>query len=173
MEEYKFLTYNIGKLNPTSATEYATVGGYTGLKIALANPSGVIQIVKDSNLRGRGGAGFPTGMKWSFVRNTDADQKYIVCNADEGEPGTNKDRILMAGVPHLLFEGMAIAGVAVGATKGYIYLRAGLRLPTYSTGSCSPASMRATCCANAASTNLGDCPGPTWLKGRIRITGIP
>jgi NADH:ubiquinone oxidoreductase subunit F (NADH-binding) len=124
MEEYKFLTYNVGKLNPVSATEYATVGGYAGLKIALANPSAVIQTIKDSGLRGRGGAGFPTGMKWTFVRNTEADQKYIVCNADEGEPGTNKDRILMAEVPNLLFEGMAIAGVAVGATKGYIYLRA-------------------------------------------------
>lgn len=124
MQETRLMLRNIGKINPTSSTEYATLGGYSSLKLAINSPNSIIGIMKESGLRGRGGAGFPTGTKWSFVRGTEADQKYIVCNADEGEPGTNKDRVLMLGDPNALFEGMAIAGAAVGADKGYIYLRA-------------------------------------------------
>ena len=113
-----------GEISPIFTSEYVKAGGYQGLKKALEAPEKIIAIIKASGLRGRGGAGFPAGLKLSFSANTPADQKYIVCNADEGEPGTNKDRIIMAGVPHRLFEGMAIAGLAVGADKGYIYLRA-------------------------------------------------
>ena len=92
-------------------------------KLKKLNPNEVINLVKDSKLSGRGGAFFPTGMKWEFCKNNEADQKYIICNADEGEPGTFKDRVLMNKNPGLLLEGMAIAGYSVGATKGYIYLR--------------------------------------------------
>ena len=121
----KRLLRNVGKVNPISSAQYCSTGGYKALSSAIASTQeNIIEVVKASGLRGRGGAGFNTGTKWGFVKNTAADQKYIVCNADEGEPGTNKDRILMTGDPHALFEGMAIAGVAVGANKGFIYLRA-------------------------------------------------
>jgi len=83
----------------------------------------IIEEIKNSGLRGRGGAGFPTGLKWELTFKTPADQKYIVCNADEGEPGTYKDRLIMEGDPHSVIEAMVIAGYAVGATKGYIYIR--------------------------------------------------
>ena len=124
MKETRILLANAGEIEPTSAKEYASVGGYKGLARALESPEKVVDTVKASGLRGRGGAGFPSGLKLSFTANTPAEQKYIICNADEGEPGTNKDRVIMEKVPHRLFEGMAIAGVAVGADKGYIYLRA-------------------------------------------------
>lgn len=124
MKETRILLAQAGEITPTSAKEYGAVGGYQGLKKALAAPDKIVDIIKASGLRGRGGAGFPAGLKLSFTANTPADQKYIVCNADEGEPGTNKDRVIMEKVPHRLIEGMAIAGVAVGADKGYIYLRA-------------------------------------------------
>ncbi len=125
MQEMRVVLRNVGKINPVKAEDYAAVGGFEGLKKALGmSQDEIIAVVKESGLRGRGGAGFSTGTKWGFTKNTEADQKYIVCNADEGEPGTNKDRIIMLGDPFSLFEGMAIAGVAVGATKGFIYLRA-------------------------------------------------
>lgn len=125
MEETNIILRNVGQINPTSVDEYLQHGGYDGLKKALSlQPNEIIQLLKDAKLRGRGGAGFPTGLKWSFVANTPADQKYVVCNADEGEPATNKDRVLMSSDPHSIIEGMTIAGYAAGATKGYIYLRA-------------------------------------------------
>ena len=97
----------------------------TGLKkLKKMNGDQVIDLVKRSKLTGRGGAFFPTGMKWEFCKSNKADQKYIICNADEGEPGTFKDRVLMSKFPGLLLEGMAMAAYAVGATKGAIYLRA-------------------------------------------------
>ena len=86
-------------------------------------PEAVVEEVKTSGMRGRGGAGFPTGLKWSFTRPLPAPQKYVICNADEGEPGTIKDRYIMEGDPHKVLEGMAIAGFAVGASKGFIYVR--------------------------------------------------
>ncbi len=96
-----------------------------GLGKALAmSPAEVIREVKTARLRGRGGAGFPTGMKWEFTRATGSDQRYIICNADEGEPGTFKDRVILTERPHLLFEGMTIAGYAIGASQGLVYLRA-------------------------------------------------
>jgi len=118
------LLANVDQIDPLSLDDYLGRGGYQGLKKALGmTPEEVITVVKESGLRGRGGAGFPTGLKWSFTRPLPATPKYIVCNADEGEPGTIKDRYLMEGDPHRVLEGMAIAGYAVGASFGYIYVR--------------------------------------------------
>jgi len=114
----------VGLVDPVSLEDYVAHGGYRGLKNAQAMaPAAIVQAVTDSGLRGRGGAGFPTGIKWKTVLGTKADQKYIVCNADEGDSGTFSDRMLMEGDPFVLIEGMTIAGLAVGATKGYIYCR--------------------------------------------------
>jgi formate dehydrogenase iron-sulfur subunit len=114
----------VGVIDPLSLDDYIAHGGFSGLKNALAmTAADIVQMVSDSGLRGRGGAGFPTGIKWKTVLNTEADQKYIVCNADEGDSGTFADRMLMEGDPFTLIEGMIIAGLAVGATKGYVYLR--------------------------------------------------
>jgi formate dehydrogenase iron-sulfur subunit len=113
-----------GVVDPLSVADYRAHGGFRGLTRALTMaPIAVVQEVVDSGLRGRGGAGFPTGIKWRTVAQTAADQKYVVCNADEGDSGTFADRMLMEGDPFLLIEGMAIAGYAVGATSGVIYLR--------------------------------------------------
>jgi len=113
-----------GIIEATSVSAYESLGGYVGLNNALATDSnGIIQEVSDSGLRGRGGAAFPTGIKWRTVADCKADQKYIVCNADEGDSGTFSDRMIMEGDPLSLVEGMTIAGIAVGADKGYIYLR--------------------------------------------------
>ena len=113
-----------GLIAATSVAEYKSLGGFTGLENAIAKDSkAIIQEVLDSGLRGRGGAAFPTGIKWQTVAGAQADQKYIVCNADEGDSGTYSDRMIMEGDPLSLVEGMTIAGLAVGATIGYIYLR--------------------------------------------------
>lgn len=113
-----------GIVDPLSLDDYRAYGGLRGLETALAmTPGDVVAQVTESGLRGRGGAGFPTGIKWKTVLDTVADRKYIVCNADEGDSGTFADRMLMEGDPFVLLEGMAIAGIAVGATKGFIYIR--------------------------------------------------
>jgi formate dehydrogenase iron-sulfur subunit len=113
-----------GITDPVSFDDYRTHDGYTGLEKALSlAPADIVKEVLDSGLRGRGGAGFPTGIKWKTVQDTAGPQKYIVCNADEGDSGTFADRMIMEGDPFVLIEGMTIAGIAVGATKGYIYLR--------------------------------------------------
>ena len=113
-----------GITDPQSLEDYAAHGGYAGLTRALAlEPAGILEEVAKSGLRGRGGAGFPTGIKWKTVADTAADRKFIVCNADEGDSGTFADRMIMEGDPFLLIEGMTIAGVAVGATYGYVYIR--------------------------------------------------
>jgi formate dehydrogenase iron-sulfur subunit len=115
----------VGIVDPASVADYIAHGGYQGLKRALSMaPAAVVQAVLDSGLRGRGGAAFPTGIKWKTVLEQNTAQKYITCNADEGDSGTFSDRMLMEGDPLCLIEGMTIAGVAVGATQGYIYLRA-------------------------------------------------
>jgi formate dehydrogenase iron-sulfur subunit len=113
-----------GIVDPCSLTDYRSQGGSKGLEraLSLGAPAAVEEVVQ-SGLRGRGGAGFPTGIKWRTVARTEAAQKYIVCNADEGDSGTFADRMLMEGDPFVLIEGMTIAGFAVGATKGYIYIR--------------------------------------------------
>ncbi|MGH9691672.1 MAG: formate dehydrogenase beta subunit [Candidatus Acidiferrales bacterium] len=113
-----------GVTDPLSLAEYIRHGGCKGLERALHLTSeGIVEVVVKSGLRGRGGAGFPTGIKWRTVLQAPADQKYIVCNADEGDSGTYADRMLMEGDPFLLIEGMTIAALAVGATRGYIYVR--------------------------------------------------
>ncbi|BBL70775.1 formate dehydrogenase beta subunit [Methylogaea oryzae] len=114
----------VGITDPVSLEDYLSHDGYRGLKNALAmQPADIVKEVTDSGLRGRGGAAFPTGIKWNTVLNAPSDQKYIVCNADEGDSGTFSDRMIMEGDPFVLIEGMTIAGLAVGATQGYIYLR--------------------------------------------------
>ncbi|MCZ0732883.1 formate dehydrogenase beta subunit [Phreatobacter sp. AB_2022a] len=114
----------VGITDPLSIADYRGHGGFAGLERALAlAPAAIVEEVRASGLRGRGGAGFPTGIKWKTVLDAAAEQKYIVCNADEGDSGTFADRMLMEGDPYVLIEGMAIAGLAVGATKGFIYLR--------------------------------------------------
>lgn len=113
-----------GVIDPLSLEDYAAHGGLAGLRRALAMATqAVVDEVKASGLRGRGGAGFPTGIKWQTVHDAPGPQKYIVCNADEGDSGTFADRMIMEGDPFSLIEGMAIAGIGVGATKGYVYLR--------------------------------------------------
>lgn len=125
MEEKIVLLRNRGKINPKKAEEYAARGGYEGLRKALSmDGKEIIGELELSGLRGRGGAGFPTFRKLQFAYDAPGDVKYIVCNADEGEPGTNKDRILLSTDPCSIFEGMAIAGKAVNAHVGFIYLRA-------------------------------------------------
>jgi len=124
-EETRIVLRNAGVIDPTNIEEYIARDGYIALAKVLneMKPVDVVETIKESGLRGRGGAGFPTGLKWEFTMKTDADQKYVICNADEGEPGTFKDRLIMEGDPHALVEAMIIAGYAVGATKGYIYIR--------------------------------------------------
>ena len=132
LEQEKYLSLqkrvvlrNCGRINPDSIDEYIANNGYLALGQAVTTLTSdqVVKIVADSKLQGRGGAGFPTGLKWSFTAKTTSDQKYIICNADEGEPGTFKDRLIMEGDPHGIIEGMAIAGYAVGASQGIIYIR--------------------------------------------------
>ncbi len=125
MKRQNRLTYaRCGVIDPLDLDEYEAFGGLAGLRAALKlTPQQIVDEVKASGLRGRGGAGFPTGIKWQTVHDAEARRKYIVCNADEGDSGTFADRMLMEGDPFCLIEGMAIAGLAVGATKGYIYLR--------------------------------------------------
>ncbi len=114
----------VGIVDPLSLTDYEALGGLTGLRRALALPKAdIVAEVTASGLRGRGGAGFPTGIKWKTVSEAVADRKYIVCNADEGDSATFADRMLMEGDPFTLIEGMVIAGLATGATKGFVYIR--------------------------------------------------
>lgn len=123
-EEMRIVLRNYGKVDPLNIDTYIAQGGYKGLEKARSmGTADLIADVKKANLRGRGGAGFNCGMKWSFAAGAVADQKYVICNADEGEPGTYKDRLIMENDPQTLIEGMAICAYAIGATKGYIYLR--------------------------------------------------
>lgn len=125
LKKQQRLTFaRVGVTDPVSLDDYIAHDGYKGLKNALKlSGADIVRTVTDSGLRGRGGAAFPTGIKWNTVLGCEADQKYIVCNADEGDSGTYSDRMIMEGDPFVLIEGMTIAGVAVGATQGYIYLR--------------------------------------------------
>ena len=117
---------NCGVIDPENIDEYIAHDGYQALEKCLnqLTPDEVINIVKDSGLRGRGGGGFPTGLKWSFAAKNAADQKYVVCNADEGDPGAFMDRSILEGDPHCIIEAMAICGYAIGASEGYVYVRA-------------------------------------------------
>ena len=125
LKKQQRLTFaRVGITDPISLTDYIAHDGYKGLKNALIlSGADIVKTVTDSGLRGRGGAAFPTGIKWKTVLGCEAEQKYIVCNADEGDSGTFSDRMIMENDPYVLIEGMTIAGIAVGATQGYIYLR--------------------------------------------------
>jgi len=122
----KVVLENCGKINAESIEEYIAVGGYEALAKCLTElqPIEVIETVRKSGLRGRGGAGYPTGLKWGIVSKAKGEQKYLICNADEGDPGAFMDRSVLEGDPHRILEGMAIAGYAIGATQGFIYIRA-------------------------------------------------
>ena len=127
-KQHRVALRNCGVINPENIEEYIAYDGYQALGKVLTEmtPDEVIQTILDSGLRGRGGGGFPTGMKWKLARNIvpDADQKYVCCNADEGDPGAFMDRSVLEGDPHVVLEAMAIAGYAIGANQGYIYVRA-------------------------------------------------
>ncbi|NPV56365.1 MAG: NADP oxidoreductase, partial [Anaerolineae bacterium] len=123
--EKRIVLERAGLIDPNNIEDYIIHEGYHALGTVLNNmtPEQVIEEIKKSGLRGRGGAGFPTGIKWGFVSKARGDQKYVICNADESEPGTFKDRVVLEGDPHAILEAMAIAAYAVGATEGYIYVR--------------------------------------------------
>jgi len=124
--QVKIVLENLGRINAESIEEYIGIGGYEALAKVVTEmaPDEVVEEVRKSGLRGRGGAGYPTGLKWAIVRKGASQQKYVVCNADEGDPGAFMDRSVLEGDPHRILEGMAIAGYAVGANQGYIYIRA-------------------------------------------------
>jgi len=125
-KQQRIVLSNCGHIDPEDIEDYITVGGYQALKKVLSTmkQGQVIESIKESGLRGRGGAGFPTGLKWEFARTAKGDVKYVVCNADEGDPGAFMDRSILEGDPHSVIEGMIIAGYAVGAHEGYVYCRA-------------------------------------------------
>lgn len=123
--EQRVVLERVGLIDPANIEDYISHDGYMALGKVLTemNPSSVIEELKESGLRGRGGAGFPTGLKWSFVAKASGARKYVICNADESEPGTFKDRLILEGDPYSILEAMTIAGFAVGASEGYIYVR--------------------------------------------------
>ncbi|MFR1038249.1 MAG: NADH-quinone oxidoreductase subunit NuoF [Clostridium sp.] len=125
-KQHRIALRNCGVINPEVIEEYIGTGGYQALGKVLTEmtPDDVIQCLIDSGLRGRGGGGFPTGLKWKLAKQNEADQKYVCCNADEGDPGAFMDRSVLEGDPHAVLEAMAIAGYAIGANQGYIYVRA-------------------------------------------------
>ncbi|WP_307745670.1 NADH-quinone oxidoreductase subunit NuoF [uncultured Phascolarctobacterium sp.] len=125
-KQHRLVLANCGAINPEQIEEYIAVGGYEALAKAVTtmSPEDVIEEIKKSGLRGRGGGGFPTGMKWQFAKASVSDKKYVICNADEGDPGAFMDRSVLEGDPHKILEGMAICGYAIGADEGYIYVRA-------------------------------------------------
>ena len=125
-KQHRLVLENCGAINPEQIEEYIAVGGYEALAKAVTtmSPEDVIEEIKKSGLRGRGGGGFPTGMKWQFAKASVSDKKYVICNADEGDPGAFMDRIVLEGDPHKILEGMAVCGYAIGADEGYIYVRA-------------------------------------------------
>ena len=125
-KQHRLVLENCGAINPEQIEEYIAVGGYEALAKAVTtmSPEDVLEEIKKSGLRGRGGGGFPTGMKWQFAKASVSDKKYVICNADEGDPGAFMDRSVLEGDPHKILEGMAVCGYAIGADEGYIYVRA-------------------------------------------------
>ena len=125
-DQVRIVLENCGIIDPESLDEYRARDGYVALENALRTmaPDEVVEVMKESGLRGRGGAGFPTGLKWSFAAREESTEKYVICNADEGDPGAFMDRSVLEGDPHRVLEGMAIAAYAIGATHGYVYVRA-------------------------------------------------
>lgn len=125
-KQYRIVTRNCGVIDPDSIDDYIARGGYSALEKAITNlgPDGVIEELRKSGLRGRGGAGFPAWLKWKFLSDAQSDEKFMICNADEGDPGAYMDRSVLEGDPHAVVEGMILAGFATGATRGYLYIRA-------------------------------------------------
>ena len=125
-KQQRVILRNCGHINPEKIEDYIDSGGYHALRRALLDmtPQQVIDEITKSGLRGRGGAGFPTGRKWQFCRDAPGTPKYVICNADEGDPGAFMDRSILEADPHAVIEGLTIAGYAIGATEGYIYVRA-------------------------------------------------
>ena len=124
-KQLRIATRNCGFIDPESIDDYIALRGYEALaKVLTMTPAEVVELIKSSGLRGRGGGGFPTGVKWGIALANTADQKYIVCNADEGDPGAFMDRAVLEGDPHSVVEAMAIGGYAIGATQGTVYIRA-------------------------------------------------
>lgn len=125
-QQKKVVLRRCGSIDPTRLEDYIAAGGYQAFSKALKSmtPEGIVEEMKKSGLRGRGGAGFPTALKWDFARRETSDQKYILCNADEGDPGAFMDRSILEGDPHSVIEGMAIGAYTIGASQGYIYCRA-------------------------------------------------
>lgn len=123
-KQHRIVLKNCGVIDPQKIEEYTARDGYAGLQKVLKemSPEEVLEEVKKSGLRGRGGAGFPTGLKWGFCRQTPSDKKYIICNADEGDPGAFMDRSVLEGDPHSVIEGMLIGAYAMGVDEGYVYL---------------------------------------------------
>jgi (2Fe-2S) ferredoxin len=125
-EQRRVILHNCGHINPERIDDYIDRGGYQSLRRVLfqMNPEEVIEEIKRSGLRGRGGAGFPTGVKWEFCRNAHGSPKYVICNADEGDPGAFMDRSILEADPHSVIEGLAICAYAIGSNEGYFYVRA-------------------------------------------------
>ena len=125
-KQVKVVLRNCGVIDPENIYEYVARDGYEALARVLTDmsPKDVIEVIKQSGLRGRGGAGFPTGLKWEFAQRVRSGEKYVVCNADEGDPGAFMDRSVLEGDPHSIIEAMTIAGYAIGASQGYVYVRA-------------------------------------------------
>jgi (2Fe-2S) ferredoxin len=125
-EQRRVVLRNCGHINPERIDDYLDRGGYQSLRKVLfqMTPEEVIEEIKKAGLRGRGGAGFPTGLKWEFCRNASGSPKYIICNADEGDPGAFMDRSILEADPHSVIEGLAIGAYAIGANEGYVYVRA-------------------------------------------------
>jgi hypothetical protein len=154
-----------GIVDPRALDDYRAHDGGKGLGRALQMPpAAVIEEVTQSGLRGRGGAGFPTGIKWKTVAETAADLKYIVCNADEGDSGTYADRMIMEGDPFVLIEGMTIAGIAVGATQGFVYVRS--EYPHAIAGSTTPFARRGAAACWVA-TSLDRCSRSIWRSASV------
>lgn len=135
--QQRLVLRNCGLINPEEIEDSLSVGSYQALEKALGMPPGeIVDEVKESGLRGRGGGGFPTGLKWQFCQDAEGDRKYVLCNADEGDPGAFMDRSVLEGDPHSVLEGMIIAGFAIGSQQGFIYCRAEYPLAIKKTADC-------------------------------------
>ena len=174
--QQKIVLKNCGKIDFDSLDEYIANNGFAALHKVLneMTPEQVIDEIKKSGLRGRGGGGFPTGLKWALARKAVSDQKYIICNADEGDPGAFMDRSLLEGDPYLVIEGMAIGGYAIGASIGFIYVRAEYplaieRLTTgHRQGARQPDCWARTCSAPASISTSRSASAPALLSAAKR-----